>query len=148
MPMLNPDGVFNGHYRTDIRGVNLNRVYASPSLEHHPSIYAAKKLLLYAHTGRDEPLKPSDTVNQDTEDETAPHRFAQPSATGRFRKDSSSFSTPAKATGALSASCHSTPVLSDNSNSSSIGFLIKSTLEQVGPLNFFFCTLNIHFKGC
>merc|ERR1719259_794615 len=54
--MLNPDGVHNGHYRTDLRGINLNRVYGSPSLEIHPSIYAAKKLLLYAHTGRDEPL--------------------------------------------------------------------------------------------
>ena len=49
VPMLNPDGVVHGHYRTDSRGVNLNRVYGLPSLENHPQIYAARKLILYAH---------------------------------------------------------------------------------------------------
>jgi len=52
VPMLNPDGVYRGHYRTDTRGVNLNRVYSEPSLQLHPTIYAAKQLILLAHMGQ------------------------------------------------------------------------------------------------
>lgn len=51
LPMLNPDGVYRGHYRTDTRGVNLNRVYVNPSPVVHPTIYAAKKLIMLAHLG-------------------------------------------------------------------------------------------------
>ncbi len=49
IPILNPDGVYRGHYRMDQFGQNLNRYYLEPELQKQPSIYAAKKLLhLYA----------------------------------------------------------------------------------------------------
>ena len=38
-----------GHYRSDSRGVNLNRVWADPKPELHPSIYAAAALVQQLH---------------------------------------------------------------------------------------------------
>ncbi len=45
VPMINPDGVFWGHFRTDTTGVNLNRQYAMPLPQQLPSIYAVKEML-------------------------------------------------------------------------------------------------------
>ncbi|EDS40820.1 conserved hypothetical protein [Culex quinquefasciatus] len=55
IPFLNPDGVYNGLYRSDTRGHNLNRVYLTPNIETQPSIYASRKLIRYFHLGTDEP---------------------------------------------------------------------------------------------
>lgn len=45
VPFLNPDGVYNGCYRSDTLGHNLNRVYLNPRLDTQPSIYAVRKLI-------------------------------------------------------------------------------------------------------
>lgn len=47
IPLLNPDGVYNGHYRSDVLGHNLNRVYLAPKRETQPSIFAVRKLIRY-----------------------------------------------------------------------------------------------------
>jgi hypothetical protein len=46
IPVLNPDGVFRGYYRSDTFGENLNRVYLAPSLAESPTVYAARELMM------------------------------------------------------------------------------------------------------
>jgi len=46
LPMINPDGVFRGCYRSDTLGANLNRYYDEPDEKLHPTIFAAKELML------------------------------------------------------------------------------------------------------
>ena len=45
VPMLNPDGVINGNYRTSLAGVDLNRRWDKPDPELHPTIWAVKDMV-------------------------------------------------------------------------------------------------------
>jgi len=45
VPMMNPDGVINGNYRTSLIGKDLNRQWLKPSEATMPSVYSLKKLL-------------------------------------------------------------------------------------------------------
>lgn len=49
VPMLNPDGVFNGFYRKDCQNQNLNRFYKAPTFEEQPTIFAVRSL--FQHYG-------------------------------------------------------------------------------------------------
>tara|TARA_B110001450_G_C17215036_1_gene317029 strand:+ start:61 stop:408 length:348 start_codon:yes stop_codon:yes gene_type:complete len=49
VPMLNPDGVVNGHYRCNYTGADLNRRWPNPSKLLHPTIYYTKKLVKMCH---------------------------------------------------------------------------------------------------
>lgn len=46
IPMLNPDGVYLGNYRSNIMGVDLNRSWHAATQWAHPALYAAKDMLL------------------------------------------------------------------------------------------------------
>lgn len=43
VPNMNPDGSFLGNLRTNSQGVNLNREWASPSLEKSPEVYHVRQ---------------------------------------------------------------------------------------------------------
>eukprot|EP00792_Barthelona_sp_PAP020_P004442 TRINITY_DN2130_c0_g1_i1.p1 TRINITY_DN2130_c0_g1~~TRINITY_DN2130_c0_g1_i1.p1 ORF type:complete len:421 (+),score=75.72 TRINITY_DN2130_c0_g1_i1:39-1301(+) len=45
IPMLNPDGVSLGNYRTDTIGHDLNRIWDEPCPYRHPSVFALKTFL-------------------------------------------------------------------------------------------------------
>ena len=45
IPMLNPDGVIHGHYRNNILGKDLNRMWQDPRDNVTPTIYYLKKLI-------------------------------------------------------------------------------------------------------
>ena len=47
VPMLNPDGVYRGHFRLDQFGQNLNRYYSNPCIDEQTPIYAVKQCLDY-----------------------------------------------------------------------------------------------------
>jgi len=47
VPMVNPDGVHDGHYRMDVLNQNLNRFYKDPHHETTPAPFAIKELFKY-----------------------------------------------------------------------------------------------------
>lgn len=51
VPMINPDGVYRGHFRYDQFGHNLNRFYTNADLSQQPAVYSIQRLLdMYANT--------------------------------------------------------------------------------------------------
>lgn len=50
IPMLNPDGVVYGNYRSSMLGVDLNRRWKNPSKFLHPTIYYSKSLIKWLMT--------------------------------------------------------------------------------------------------
>jgi len=45
VPMLNPDGVVNGNYRTSLAGVDLNRRWDNPDSSYHPTVFKTKEMI-------------------------------------------------------------------------------------------------------
>lgn len=45
IPMLNPDGVIVGNYRTSLGGHDLNRQWIGPTMKVSPEIYAMKDMM-------------------------------------------------------------------------------------------------------
>ena len=46
VPMLNPDGVCFGNYRTGLSGKDFNREYTNPDSRLFPEVYSFKKMIL------------------------------------------------------------------------------------------------------
>ena len=53
IPMLNPDGVIYGNYRSSLLGVDLNRRWKNPSPLLHPTIHSTKQLIKALHAERE-----------------------------------------------------------------------------------------------
>jgi hypothetical protein len=45
VPMLNPDGVIHGNYRTSLAGCDLNRRWKAPCGVYQPEIFYTKKMI-------------------------------------------------------------------------------------------------------
>nr|XP_002124627.1 cytosolic carboxypeptidase 1-like isoform X1 [Ciona intestinalis] len=56
IPMLNPDGVINGHHRCSLSGEDLNRTWLDPNPQFFPTIYHTKGLLQYLQSIQKAPL--------------------------------------------------------------------------------------------
>lgn len=49
IPMVNPDGVVLGNYRTSLSGKDLNREFVNPDEEIFPEVYHLKKYIGKLH---------------------------------------------------------------------------------------------------
>lgn len=45
VPMVNPDGVIHGNYRTSLAGCDLNRRWKKPKKKLHPTISSIKEII-------------------------------------------------------------------------------------------------------
>ena len=54
IPMINPDGVIIGNYRTSMSGNDLNRRYHKPDFRIHPTVCAMKQIVYELTYGPDE----------------------------------------------------------------------------------------------
>jgi len=52
VPMLNPDGVIHGNYRTDLCGKDLNRIWNKPHSRLHPTIFHTQEMIRRMQRGR------------------------------------------------------------------------------------------------
>ncbi len=53
IPMMNPDGVVCGNYRTSLAGCDLNRRWINPNEILHPEIFYAKQMIMKLSTQRE-----------------------------------------------------------------------------------------------
>lgn len=53
VPMMNPDGVVCGNYRTSLAGCDLNRRWINPNETLHPEIFYAKQMIMKLSSQRD-----------------------------------------------------------------------------------------------
>ena len=140
LPMLNPDGVVHGHYRTDSQGVNLNRVYSNPSLKLHPPIYAARKLILYAHHRQEVLVQESETCfllpNEESEIATKDASFPDlPKIDFKASSDAGSSTTNAGISSATTTPSHwlrSSGSCSNNQQSSTSSLLSPFVTSKSG----------------
>ena len=72
IPIINPDGVIRGHYRTDARGQNLNRHYSTPDSQLQPQCFAYRQMVKYFANAykTDENGQTTDATEQEDVQET------------------------------------------------------------------------------